>query len=107
VDKTADYFQRGRPHHGLNDSQLIEAFKDAFRAFVADPSFERPNALDDLRAEIEHRGLKAPLDESASESLILRVLSYYEAMSEEARAEVNEQLTRKIEEFKNDRNRSN
>lgn len=64
MDRTKDYFTRGRVHRGLTDVDLIDRWKAAFHALVADPASEAARAGEsDLEAEIDLRGLQAPFEE--------------------------------------------
>jgi hypothetical protein len=61
VDDIADYVARGRRHSSSPDGALFAAWKDAMRAFAAQPFDEKLRAGHyDLYCEIELRGLKAP-----------------------------------------------
>jgi hypothetical protein len=60
-DDIAAYVARGRRHSSLQDGALFAAWKDAMRAFAAQPFDEKlRTAHHDLYCEIELRGLKAP-----------------------------------------------
>ena len=66
LDRTQAYLTRGRVHAGLTDADLIDRWKAAFHALVADPASEAARAGEsDLKSEIDLRGLQAPFDEVA------------------------------------------
>ena len=64
MDRTRDYLTRGRVHGGLTDVDLIDRWKAAFHALVADPASEVARVGEsELKAEIDLRGLQAPFEE--------------------------------------------
>ncbi|MDE2467147.1 MAG: hypothetical protein KGO02_26055 [Alphaproteobacteria bacterium] len=61
LDRTQAYLTRGRVHAGLTDADLIDRWKAAFHALVADPASEAARVGEsDLKSEIDLRGLQAP-----------------------------------------------
>ncbi len=64
LDRTQAYLTRGRVHAGLTDADLIDRWKAAFHALVADPASEAARVGEsDLKSEIDLRGLQAPFEE--------------------------------------------
>jgi hypothetical protein len=61
MDRVNDYIQRGRPHEGLNDNDLIAYWKAAFSTMAADPSNPavRRNE-DDFASELQLRHIEIP-----------------------------------------------
>ena len=64
MDRTRDYLTRGRVHGGLTDVDLIDRWKAAFLALVAEPTSEAARVGEsELKSEIDLRGMHAPFEE--------------------------------------------
>lgn len=111
IDKIADYAKRGRLYAQLTDGELSEDWRQAVRVMAKDPfSFEPRRIEDDLRAEINLRGLQPPFDsvKEAFEEFISKVGEFHEELKKrpDDYQRANEELVRDIDEFKASRERS-
>jgi hypothetical protein len=106
LDKNAAYAQGGRPHSGLTNEELIEAWKTAFRAMANDVRNDNRQAEEqNLKAEIELRSLVAPYVEviDAVKALISVGRQAAEELERDCEAckRADEILTRELIDFKN------
>jgi hypothetical protein len=110
VDEAADYARRGRAHVSLSDVELVEQWKAAFRAYVANFRSQKARAAEcDLKAELQLRGQEPPLAEvkedmdklcnAAVESVreMEKSPDAYKAMNEGIASDLAEFITRRDE----------
>ena len=64
VERAGDYLRRGRTHAALADHDLLDRWKAAFATFVDHlESADHRAAEADLKAELDLRGIPAPMTE--------------------------------------------
>ena len=68
MDNVSVYAARGRALSHLADSDLLEGWIEAFRAFAAEPGVSEKGLIEsDYKAELDIRGIQAPFDAVAVE----------------------------------------
>jgi hypothetical protein len=108
IDNQADYLSRGRPYCGLEDVVLLDEWKKVFRAMATEPDVEeRRDNHRDLSAEIDLRGLEAPLNEveDAVDSLVSKIEERRRHGDPDEVAKADAEFLEAFEEFKRRRDR--
>lgn len=106
VDCIADYLARGRRFASLRDEELCEAWKVAFRAWAAQPSFEPVQAdHGDLFAEIGFRGLEPPVEDAGIKEAFKTFAARTKNMTPEDDERVADELARRLTAYKIKRDR--
>jgi hypothetical protein len=109
IDNQANYLSRGRRYSGLEEGLLLEEWKASFRAMTSQPDAQenRENHRD-LCAEIELRGLAAPLNEV--EDSVDTLLSWVDERRRHSDpddvAQADAEFLEAFEEFKRQRDRA-
>ena len=112
LDRTQAYLTRGRVHAGLTDADLIDRWKAAFHALVAEPASEAARVGEsDLKSEIDLRGLQAPFEEveQALNELAQRFADGVAQLAAQAPAYLaafDREITQTIDAFQVDKQRS-
>ena len=105
MDRTNAYITRGRVLAWLTDADLIDRWKAAFYALVADPTSEAARVGEiDLKAEIDLRGFQAPFEEvsEALDDLTNRLVDGITRLQTEDPAELSKrehEVARAVDEF--------
>jgi hypothetical protein len=109
IDNQADYLSRGRRYSGLQDGMLLEEWKKVFRAMATEPDVqENRGNYRDLCAEIELRGLEAPLSEveDAIDALVSEIEERRRHGDPDEVAQADAEFLEAFEEFTRQRHRA-
>jgi hypothetical protein len=108
VHNQADYLSRGRRYFRLEEGVLLEEWKKTIRAMAGQPDLQANREKHrDLTAEIELRGLDAPLNEvgDAVETLVSEIEERRRLSDPDEAAQADAELFEAFEEFKRQRDR--